>query len=91
MSVNDDLVPILKKLRLSGVLQSLELRIKEAMDDNLAQTEFLYRLLCDEVERRESKQLHVRLRRAAFNRCAPPVPIRATIAGCSTSQGRTSC
>lgn len=67
MSVHDDLVPILKKLRLSGVLQSLELRIKEATDDSLAHTEFLYRLLQDEIERRESKQLHMRLRRASFD------------------------
>ena len=32
MSVIDDLVPLLKKLRLSGVLQSLELRLREAVD-----------------------------------------------------------
>ncbi len=67
MSTHDDLVPILKKLKLSGVLQTLQLRTKEAVDDSLAQTEFLYRLLHDEVERRESKQLTMRLRRAAFD------------------------
>jgi DNA replication protein DnaC len=66
MSATDDLVPMLKKLRLSGVLQSLELRTKQAADDNLALTEFLYRLLADEVERRESKQLMQRIRRANF-------------------------
>ena len=33
MSVSDDLVPILKKLRLSGVLQTLDLRTREAVDD----------------------------------------------------------
>jgi len=57
---------MLKKLRLSGVLQTLELRMKQASDDNLAMSEFLYRLLSDEVERRESKQLSGRLRRANF-------------------------
>ena len=31
MGVADDLVPVLKKLRLSGVLQSLELRNREAV------------------------------------------------------------
>ncbi|MBN4054958.1 IS21-like element helper ATPase IstB [Acidimicrobium ferrooxidans] len=66
MSVNDDLVPTLKKLRLSGVLQSLELRIRQAVEDNVGHTEFLYRLLSDEVERRESKQLQLRLSRANF-------------------------
>lgn len=66
MSATDDLVPMLKKLRLSGVLQSLELRTKQAVDDNLALSEFLYRLLADEVERREAKQLMQRIRRANF-------------------------
>ena len=66
MSPNDDLVPMLKKLRLSGVLQSLELRTRQAVDDNLALSEFLYRLLADEVERREAKQLMQRIRRANF-------------------------
>lgn len=66
MGVADDLVPVLKKLRLSGVLQSLELRNREAVDDSLAHTEYLYRLLHDEVDRRESKQLTQRLRRANF-------------------------
>lgn len=66
MGTVDDLVPVLKKLRLSGVLQSLELRNREAADDSLAHTEYLYRLLHDEVDRRESKQLAQRLRRANF-------------------------
>lgn len=66
MGVADDLVPVLKKLRLSGVLQSLDLRNREATDDGLAHTEYLYRLLHDEVDRRESKQLSLRLRRAGF-------------------------
>lgn len=66
MSIADELVPILKKLRLSGVLQTLDLRTKEAVDSDLSHTEFLFRLCSDEVERRESKQLDLRLRRAAF-------------------------
>ncbi len=67
MSVHDDLIPVLKKLRMSGVLQSLELRCREASDDTLAPAEFLYRLLSDEVGRRDAKQLAVRLRRARFD------------------------
>ena len=66
MSSTDDLVPILKKLRMSGVLQSLELRVRQAADDNLAHVEFLYRLLADEAERRDGKQLQLRLGRAGF-------------------------
>lgn len=66
MSTTDELVPVLKRLKLSGTLQSLDLRIRQAVDDNLGHEEFLYRLLQDEVERREQKQLDGRLRRAAF-------------------------
>lgn len=66
MSGTDELIPVLKKLRLSGVLQSLPLRLRQAADDNLDNTEFLYRLLHDEVERREGKQLALRLHRANF-------------------------
>jgi len=66
MSATDDLVPMLKKLRLSGILQTLELRSRQAVDDSLSHGEFLYRLLSDEVERRDGKQLDQRLRRASF-------------------------
>jgi hypothetical protein len=66
MSVIDELVPLLKTLRLSGVLQSLELRLREAANDNLGYEEFLYRLVKDEVERRDAKQLDQRVRRANF-------------------------
>lgn len=66
MNPLDELVPVLKKLRLSGVLQSLDLRLRQATEDNISTTEFLYRLLVDEVERREAKQLNLRLSRAAF-------------------------
>lgn len=66
MSATDDLVPVLKKLRLSGVLQTLPLRTRQAVDENLDHAEFLYRLLHDEVERRDGKQLQLRLGRANF-------------------------
>lgn len=66
MAVTDELIPVLKKLRLSGVLQTLDLRTKEAVESDYSHVDFLYRLCCDEVERRESKQLELRLRRASF-------------------------
>ncbi len=47
MSPVDELVPLLKNLRLSGVLQSLELRLAQAAQDNLAPAELLLRLLTD--------------------------------------------
>lgn len=66
MSPTDDLIPILKKLRLSGILQTLELRTTQAVEDDLAHPEFLLRLLNDEVERRDSKMLEQRIRKASF-------------------------
>lgn len=66
MSPIDELVPLLKKLRLSGVLDTLELRANQAAEDNLAHAEFLLRLLTDEVERRDAKLLDQRIRRANF-------------------------
>jgi DNA replication protein DnaC len=54
-------------LRLSGVLETLDLRTKEAVDEDLTHGEFLLRLCSDEVERREQKQLELRLRRANFD------------------------
>jgi len=66
MSPTDDLVPLLKKLRLSGILLTLALRTQQAVDDGISHSEFLYRLLADEVERRDSKQLEQRVRRASF-------------------------
>lgn len=66
MSPIDELVPLLKKLRLSGILATLELRTRQAVDDNLSHDEFLLRLLTDEVERRDSKMLDQRIKRANF-------------------------
>ena len=66
MSPTDELIPLLKKLRLSGVLESLELRLKQAVDDELSHSEFLLRTLQDEVDRREAKQLARRLKAARF-------------------------
>lgn len=66
MHPTEDLAPILKKLRLSGLLQSLDMRLRQAVEDDLSHGEFLLRLLTDEVERRDAKQLDLRLRKAGF-------------------------
>ncbi len=67
MTTTSELIPLLKKLRLSGVLQTLDLRTEEAVTGSLSHSEFLLRLCADEVERRESKQLKMRRRRASFD------------------------
>jgi hypothetical protein len=50
-----ELVPHLKQLRLSGILDSLEARNRQAIESKLAYTEFLAILMGDEVARREQK------------------------------------
>ena len=64
MEVKPHLVPQLKHLRLSGILDTLDVRAREAIDEHWTYDEFLERLLEDEVERRQQKQLALRLRRA---------------------------
>jgi DNA replication protein DnaC len=61
------LIPFLKRLRLSGILGTLEVRNQQAVDGRWTYVEFLARLLEDEVERRAQKQLALRIRRAAIN------------------------
>jgi len=61
-----ELAPQLKQLRLSGILDSLESRNRQAIESKLAYTEFLAMLIGDEVARRENKKFDLRLRRASF-------------------------
>ena len=61
-----ELAPQLKQLRLSGILDSLEARNREAIQGKLAYTDFLALLVSDEVARREQKKFSSRLRRAQF-------------------------
>lgn len=67
MSPIDELVPIFKKLRLSGVLQTLDVRLRQALEGELSHTELILRLLTDETERREGKQVQMRVARAGFD------------------------
>ena len=66
MNPMPELAPMLKQLRLSGILDSLESRNKQAIDKKMAYPEFLALLVSDEVARREQKRFTTRLRRAAF-------------------------
>jgi len=57
----------LKRLRLSGVVETLAARERQAIDGQWSYVDFLARLLEDELERRAQKQLALRLRRASVN------------------------
>lgn len=67
MELKHQLEPDLKRLRLSGILETLDARNRQAVDGKWTYIEFLSRLLQDEVARRSQKQLKLRLRRAAIN------------------------
>lgn len=60
MNPMPELTPLLKQLRLSGILDSLEARNRQAIDAQLAYTDFLALLIQDEVARREQKKLRSR-------------------------------
>jgi DNA replication protein DnaC len=66
MNPMPELAPMLKQLRLSGILDSLEVRNKQAIDKKMAYPEFLALLISDEVARRDQKRFATRLRRASF-------------------------
>lgn len=61
------LLPLLKQLRLSGVLDSLEVRNRQAVESKLSYTDFLALLIEDEVARREQNSFAQRQRRAGCN------------------------
>ena len=67
MELKHQLIPQLKLLRLSGILDTLEARTQQAIGGQWSYVEFLSRLLEDEVERRAQKQLGLRLRRGTLN------------------------
>jgi DNA replication protein DnaC len=67
MNPMPELIPLLKSLRLSGVLDSLEVRNRQAIEEQLSYTDFLALLLQDEIARREQKKAVQRLRRAGMS------------------------
>jgi len=67
MELKHQLAHQLRQLRLSGVLETMEARNRQAIDGQWSYVEFLSRVLEDEVERRSQKQLNLRLRRGALN------------------------
>jgi DNA replication protein DnaC len=60
------LQPRLKRLKLGGMLQTLELRLDQAHQDKLGHLEFLELMLEDEIQRRANKALARRIQRARF-------------------------
>jgi DNA replication protein DnaC len=61
-----ELTPMLKQLRLPGMLDSLAQRHREAIENQLSYTDFLSLLIGDEVARRDQTKYDNRIRRAGF-------------------------
>jgi DNA replication protein DnaC len=69
--MNDALRSTLKRLRLSGLLESLEVRLQEAAGHGLSHVEFLELILQDELAVRSDRQLQRRVKAASFRELKP--------------------
>jgi len=56
----------LKRLRLSGILESFEVRLSQARENALSHLEWLELILQDEIQRRENQALGNRVKKAKF-------------------------
>ena len=65
--MRSSLLQTLKKLRLSGLAQSLEVRLAEAAGNRLDHGEFLELILQDELNVRQSRLVSRRIKTACFN------------------------
>ncbi len=64
--MNETLLPLLKKLRLSGMSESLEVRLHEASTTGLTHREFFELMLQDELNVRGDRQIERRIKKASF-------------------------
>jgi len=69
--MNESLRGVLKKLRLSGLLEGLEVRLQEAAGHGLSHLEFLELILQDELAVRSDRQLQRRVKAALFRELKP--------------------
>jgi DNA replication protein DnaC len=69
--MKDTLVAALKKLRLSGLLESLEIRLHEAHSHGLTHAEFLELLVQDELAVRQDRLRARRIKAAGFRELKP--------------------
>jgi hypothetical protein len=67
MNPMPELTPMLKQLRLSGILDSLETRNRQAIEEKMAYTDFLGLILQDEIARRSQKRLALALKESQFS------------------------
>ncbi len=64
--IDHHLMGSLRKLKLGGFEETLDLRLAQAQKDDLSHLAFLTLVIQDEIERREAKKLAVRIQKASF-------------------------
>jgi DNA replication protein DnaC len=69
--MKESLLSTLKKLRLSGLAQTLEVRLQEAVSHSLSHEEFLELILQDELSVRQERQIDRRVKAAGFRELKP--------------------
>jgi hypothetical protein len=75
--MNDRLRSALKQLRLSGLADTLEVRLQEAAGHQLTHAEFLELILQDQLLVREQRLIGRRVKAAAFKELKPLEPCYA--------------
>lgn len=66
MNIQNQLAAQLRILRLGGFLETLDIRLQQARDEEMPHLEFLQRMVQDEIERREARKLANRIQSACF-------------------------
>ena len=66
--MNDRLQSVLKQLRLSGLAETLDVRLQEAAGHQLTHAEFLELILQDELHVREQRLIDRRVKAAVVQR-----------------------
>jgi DNA replication protein DnaC len=69
--MKNSLESTLRQLRLSGLTQTLDVRLQEAASHNLSHAEFLELILQDELVVRDERQIQRRVKAAAFRELKP--------------------
>lgn len=64
--IDHHLLDQLRKLKLGGIADTLELRFAQAQSEELSHLVFFTLVVQDEIERREAKKLTLRIQKAAF-------------------------
>jgi DNA replication protein DnaC len=69
--MKDSLQSTLRQLRLSGLMQTLDVRLQEAASHDLSHAEFLELIFQDELVVRDERQIQRRVKAAAFRELKP--------------------